>query len=229
MNIFALTVPGEESASFIEKLLINLWEFFYYDVYLAVDQNYQNLGLDTGVITSVRVIVLAIFIGALLGCVYMVYNKKVLGSAVRKILSIEDCRSAENAKTLEELGFSKNPFIRSAVQKSASLRRVVRCAEEDAFYREQNEKREEYNKKREESDQKLPRFRELEYRVDPKTDRFYIPEELCDMASHKFDSKGFGWLSAIIGIIVICIGFFIVLLILPKILTSVDDFLGSFK
>lgn len=223
MNFYALA--NSTDTSFFE----DLWNFIY-GTYLSVDGNYQNLGLDTGVVTSVRIIVLGIFIGTLLACVYMVYNKQVLGGAVRRMLSEEqDCRSREKAKTLSELGLEKNILVRGAVQRSTSLRRVVKCVEEEDFYREQNERREEYDKKRAESEKKMPRFRELEYRVDPKADRFYIPEELCDMASHKFDSKGFGWVSAIIGIIVLCIGFFIILLVLPKVLTAVDDFLGSFK
>ena len=228
MNIFALTVPGEENGFF--QFFQKLWEFFYYDVYLALDSNYQNLGLGTGTITSVRVIVLGIFIGAVIGCLYMAYNKQVLGGAVRKMLSEESgCRSAENAKTLAELGFTKNALVKSAVQRSASLRRVVRCVEEEEFYRSQEERRAEYEKKRAESVEKLPKFRELTYRVDASSDHFYIPEELCEMAAHKFDGKGFSWTAAIIGIILLFIAFFILLLVLPKILTVIDDFFGTFK
>ena len=229
MNITALaTVPGEENGIF--QFFRKLWEFFYYDVYLALDSNYQNLGLDTGTITSVRVIVLGIFIGAVIGCLYMAYNKQILGGAVRKMLSEDGgCRSAESAKTLSELGFTKNPLIKSAVQGSASLRRVVRCVEEDEFYRAQDERRAEYEKKCAESDGKLPKFREFTYRVDAKGDHFYIPEELCDMAEHKFDGKGFSWTAAIIGIVILCIAFIAVLLVLPKILTYIDSFIGTFK
>lgn len=210
----------------------DLWEFIY-GTYLSVDGNYQNLGLDTGVVTSVRVIALGIFLGTLFACVYMVYNKQVLGGAVRKMLSEEqDCSSSEKAKSLEELGLAKNPFIRSAVQRSVSLRRVVRCVEEEEFYRAQAERKAEYDKRREQQKEvgaKLPKFHEIEYRVDPRNDRFYIPEELRSTAEGKFKSKGFSWGSAIIGILVLCIGFFIVLLVLPKVLTHVDDFLGGFN
>lgn len=223
MNIYALA--NSTDSSFFE----DLWDFIY-GTYLSVDGNYHNLGIDASMVTPVRIAALAIFLGTLLACVYMVYNKQVLGGAVRKMLSEEqNCRSRENAKTLSELGLEKNIFIRGAVQRSTSLRRVVRCVGEEDFYREQNEKREEYEKKRAESKEKMPRFRDIEYRVDAKADRFYIPEELCDMASHKFDSKGFSWVSAVVGIIVLCICFFIVLLVLPKVLTMLNDFLGGFN
>lgn len=204
----------------------DLWDFIY-GTYLSVDGNYHNLGFDTGVITSVRVIALSMFIGTLLACVYMVYNKQVLGGAVRKMLSEEhNCRSQENAKTLSELGYAKNPFIKRAVQSSVSLRRVVRCVEEEEFYRSQAEKKTEYEEKRKRGE-KLPKFRELEYRIDFKTDRFYVPEELCGTAEQKFRSKGFSWVSAVVGIILLCIGFFIVLLVLPKVLTHIDEFIGG--
>jgi hypothetical protein len=49
------------------------------------------------------------------------------------------------------------------------------------------------------------------------------------MAEHKFDGKGFSWTAAIIGIVILCIAFVAVLLVLPKVLTYVDSFIGSFK
>ena len=226
---FALTVTGEEENA-IFRFFRNLWEFFYYDVYLNADQDYRNLGLDTGSMTSVRVIVLGIFLGAVIGCVYMTYNKQVLGSAVRKMLSEENgCRSKENAKMLSELGYAKNFLIKSAFANSVSLRRVIKCVEEEQFYLSQAERKAEYDKKRAEQGRSIPKFRELEYRIDAENDHFYIPEELCDMAEQKFRSKGFGWVATVIGILLICIGFFVVLLVLPKVLTYVDEFIGSFK
>ena len=219
MKIFALTTPKEDAMGF--------WEEFWHEIDYGT---YSNLGLDTGNVRSVGLIVLGVFIGIIIACVAMTYNKQVLGGAVRKMLSDEGgCRSAENAKTLAELGLIKNPFIKSAVQRSASLRRVVRCVGEEEFYRAQAERKAEYEKKRAESDERLPKFRELEYCVDANSDHFYIPEELCDMAEHKFEGKGFSWRATIIGIILLCIAFFIVLLVLPKVLEFIDEFLGTFK
>lgn len=209
-------------ASFFE----GLWQDIY-ELYLNVDQNYENLGLDTGTIRSVGLIVLGIFIGVVIACIAMAYNKQVLGGFVRKLLS-ESCRSAEGAKTLSELGYSKNVFIRSAVQRNVNLRRVLACVEEDNFYSEQNAEREEYEKKREENPT-LPKYREREYLVDPARDHFYIPEDKCEMAEHKFDAKGSSWISTIIWIVVLLVAFFILLNFLPDILNTLDDFVGSFK
>lgn len=204
----------------------DLWEYIY-GVYLGVDGNYENLGFGTGTVTSVRLVALGLFVGIIIACVAMAYNKQVLGGFVRKLLS-DECKSIESAKTLGELSYLKNPFIRGAVQKSVSLRRVVRCVEEDEFYEEQKKNHELYDKKREE-EPSLPKFKDLEYRVSASEDHFYIPEDICDMAEQKFYAKGSSWLSTVIAIIVLCIAFFVLLLVLPNILDTVNDFAGSFK
>ena len=216
MKIFALTTPEEDAMGF--------WEEFWHEIDYGT---YSNLGLDTGNVRSVGLIVLGIFIGIIIACLAMAYNKQVLGGFVRRVLS-ENCRSAEGAKTLEELGYKKNPFIRSAVQRNVSLRRVLHCVEEEEFYREQNEDREAYEKKRAE-EPTLPKFREREYLVDPSRDHFYIPEDKSEMAEHKFDAKGASWVSTIVWIAVIIIAFFIIMSFLPNILDTLNDFVGSFK
>ena len=203
---------------------MNFFEEFWSDLY---NMSYSNLGFDTGTIRSAGLIVFGIFIGIIIACIAMTYNKQVLGGFVRKVLS-EECRSSEAAKTLSELGYVKNPFLRSAVQRNVSLRRVLHCVEEEEFYREQNEEREEYEKKRTE-EPSLPKYRDREYIVDPSRDHFYIPEEKCDMAERKFYAKGSSWIATIFWIIVIIIAFFVLLNFLPDILTTLDDFVGSFK
>ena len=204
----------------------DLWEYIR-EVYFAVDGNYQHLGLDTGTVTSVRIIVLGIFIGVILACVAMTYNKQVLGGFARKLMENEG-KSQDSAKTLDELGYLKNPFIRSAVQRSVSLRRVVKCVEEEQYYVEQNEEREAYEKKREE-EPKLPKYKDQESLVDANLDRFYIPEDMYDMTERKFSARGSSWLVTLIGIIGLFIAFFVLLLVLPNVLGAVDDFIGGFK
>ena len=203
---------------------MNFFEEFWSDLY---NMSYSNLGFDTGTIRSAGLIVFGIFIGIIIACIAMTYNKQVLGGFVRKVLS-EECRSSEAAKTLSELCYVKNPFLRSAVQRNVSLRRVLHCVEEEEFYREQNEERAEYEKKRAE-EPSLPKYRDREYIVDPSRDHFYIPEEKCDMAERKFYAKGSSWIATIVWIIVIIVAFFVLLNFLPDILSTVDDFVGSFN
>lgn len=207
-----------------------IWEDFceyLREVFTGADGYYGNLGLEPGNVMSVSLIALGIYIGIVIACIAMAYNKQVLGALARKILS-DERTDASKAATLEELGYHKNPFIRGAVQKSVSLRRVVKCVEEDEFYENQRLDKEEYEKRRAE-EPRLPKFKELEYRVDPSRDHFYIPEKNCEIAERKFYSRGSGWGSTVFAIVLISVAFFVIMLNMPKILDVLDSFVGNFK
>ena len=203
----------------------DIWDHIY-NVYLSVDGSYENLGYGSNTMISIRLVVLGIFIGLVIACVAMAYNKQVLGGFVRRLLSSE-IKSAESAKTLSELGYEKNPFIRGAVRKSVSLRRVVRCVEEDEFYAHQNADREAYDQRREQSPE-LPKFKEQEYLVDPSADHFYIPEEKKYSAEMRFEAKGTSWgVLALIAVVAV-VGCIALLFVIPNILQLVNEFMGMF-
>lgn len=197
------------------------------DLYNGVDGSYENLGLGSNSMISVSAIVLGLFLGIVIACIAMAYNKQVLGGFVRKLI-ISECNGAQSAKELSELGYLKNPFIRSAVQNSVNLRRVVKCVEEDEFYKQQSAEREAYEKKRAD-EPSLPKFKDREYRVDASSDHFYVPEQSRDIAERKFYAKGSSWLTTVIAIVVLCIAFFLLLIFLPEILRMADEFVGSLK
>ena len=120
----------------------------------------------------------------------------------------------------------KNFAVRSSLKKGVTLRRVVKCREEDEFYEKQRAEKEEYDKKRAE-DPSLPKFKEEIYRIDLETDRFYIPEELEITALTKFRKKGSTWLSMVVAIVILTIAFFAVLFFLPGFLGKVDSAFGT--
>ena len=223
MNLYvALSASANDGTGFFE----DLWNYLY-DVYLRVDGNYENIGFEKTPLFSLRLTVLGIFLGAIIACVAMAYNKQFLGGAVRKMIACE-ALSRDKAMSLEELGYNKNVIMRNAFRSSVSLRRVVRCVGEEEFLAERTNRREEYEKRRE-AGEKLPKFKEIEYVIDPDTDKFYIPEELRIRAEVKFEKKGSTWVSSLITAILLCVLFFVVLLILPMIFGAADEFLGSFK
>ena len=166
--------------------LKKLWNAFY-DTYLT-DRTYENLSLGSGSLISVRTIVIGIFLGIALALLVSVYHKRFLGALVRK-LTCEGICSAELAKSLPELGVADRLLLRSAVKRSVSLRRVVRCREEEEFYRAQEEAKLAHEEKRK-TDRSLKKFRYSDFRVDPDAHHFYVPEELKYTAEIKFDSKG---------------------------------------
>lgn len=65
-----------------------------------------------------------IFIGILLGILYSILQNQLVGKLVKRLFA-EEITSAEQAKTLAELGYTKTFFLRWALRKNASLRRIV--------------------------------------------------------------------------------------------------------
>lgn len=210
-----------EKTNFFEKL----WAYLY-DAYFNMGKDYENLGGDGNHLVSVGIVVFGIYIGCIIACVVMAYNRQVVGSAARKILE-KEIVSREKAQTVSELGFKRNFLVNSFFRDNAALRRVVKCVEEEDFYAEQEKDRLAYEEKRKEN-KKLPKFREEIYRVDVSNDHFYIPEEAVDMAHKRFGKKGFTWLSAALGIVLLTVIFFAVLIVLPWILGHADSVFGSF-
>lgn len=186
----------------------SIWNYLY-EAYVKTD---SSLGGQDSLVT-VGTVVLGLFIGSIIACIVIMYNRNLIGTVVRKMLSL-DVSTREDAKTVEELGYKKNIFIRNFFRDSASLHSVVKCVEEEDFYAEQEKAKEELEAARAEN-KKLPKFKEQIYRADVDTNHFYIPENLKDVAEKRFNKKGSGWVSMIIAIIVLTAVFIALLFVLP--------------
>ena len=202
----------------------DIWNYLY-DAYFNIGDGYTNLGTESSPLITVGTVVFGIYIGAMIACIVMFYNRQIVGSAVRRLLD-EKIYSREKAVSLAELGYTKNFWIRSLFRDSNSLRRVVKCVEEEDFYAEQNKALLEYEKKRE-AGEKLPRFHEEIYRVDIDKDHFYIPEELELTATTKFRKKGSTWLSMVISVVLLTVVFIALLFFLPWFLGQLDGAFGN--
>ena len=192
----------------------------YYDVYFNFAIEYDNLGLTVSDFKMICAIICGFCIGMIIAVFSSLYTKRVLGDLVRATIAA-DALSPESAKTLYELGFADKLLLRRAVAKSVSLRRVLKCREEEDFIAELNAKREEYAQKREDNG-RLPKFKESEYKIDPSADAFFIPEELKYTAEIKFDKKGASMRSAIATSVIVIIAFIAVMIALPELLEFLD-------
>ena len=207
--------------------LKDFWNDFYTN-YVDPHEVYEHLDLGSGSLLSIRMIIIGLFIGIALAGFAAVFNKRVLGALVRRMLA-EECLSPESAKTLDELGFGANLFIRFAMRSNGvNLRRVVKCREEELYYEELDKQRKAHEKARE-TDPSLKKFKEIPYRTDVLEDSFYIPEEMKYVAELKFESKGTSWLGIIVLMLVSIIMLVAVLIALPEILGLIDDFLAGFS
>ncbi len=221
MNAWYVALSSAEEPS----VLAELWQYFY-NTYINPSEYYEHLNLGAGGLWSIRIIILGICIGIVAAAFSAVFTKRVLGNIVRTVLA-ENALSTDTALTLEEMGLEGSLVARIAVRKNVSVRRVVKCVEEQEFIESQNQARKEYNEKRE-NDKSLPRFKESEYKVNPYADRFYIPEKMKYMADIKFDKVGSTWFSAIMMIVVMIVVFIAIIVALPYILSLVNDIVGSF-
>ena len=219
---FALTVAEQEDASFFEKF----WQTFR-EIFIESSDYYEHLGINSSTLLSVRLIILGLFVGMALATFVAVFNKRVLGDVVRRILS-KNALSPDTALTLEELGYGSNLLVRFAVKKSTSLRRVVKCREEVAYNSEMEIKEKEYAERKKDGE-KRPKFKEVPSKVKSLSDSFYIPEDMKYMADIKFEKKGTTWLGAVIIVIALAAVFLAVMYFLPYILSLVNDFAATFE
>ncbi len=196
----------------------DIWSYFFDSTAGAdgVGGYYGNLGFENNPLFSLRLAILFTFIGAAIACVAMVYNKQSLGKIVRK-LAYDGCTSPEKAKTLEELGFAKSYTVKNAVCRNVTLRRFVKCVEEEEFYAAQAAAAEGSS-----ADKKAA------YYIDTKTDRFYLPEELRIRAEIRYERKGSGKISAFLAIALLAVALVLVLLFLPQLLGAANDIVGFF-
>ena len=218
MANFLLTAIEEPS------LWEEIWKYLE-DKYFTIDYgNYQHLQMSNPVF-SIRTLLICFWVGIVLAAALAIFNKRVLGDFVRALLR-EEALSGETAKTLAELGFLRSTVIRQSLRSGVTLRRVVRCREEEEYLREMERKRAEHEEKRK-SDPSLPKFKAKEFRVNVDEHHFYIPEELKYTADVKFEQKGSSWLGAVVFLVVLIVAMVILLLAMPTILSFLDGWFGN--
>ena len=113
-------------------LLEELWEYFV-EKYFTIELPYlENFSIKTGGLISLQGIIVGITVGLIIASIGMIYTKRYIGNFIRRIIDCK-CFDAESAKTLDELGYLKNPGVRNALKSGGTLSRLFRCVEEDEF------------------------------------------------------------------------------------------------
>ena len=204
-----------------------LWLYFL-DTYFYRETVYEHLNMDGDSFAMLRTIVLGVVIGLCIAGFMAVFNKRIWGDFVRLLLR-EDCLSAESAKSLPELNCAHKLWIRYGVRRGVNLRRVVRCREEEDALREFAAREQEYAERRKEDPALPKKMPKKPFRVDPDTHHFYIPEDMKYMADVKFEKKGSTWAGAILFSLVMVVVGFAVLMLLPYLLSLVNDLVGGFR
>ena len=123
-----LTVLSMEEITLIEEI----WRVIVNKYFTAEFGAYDNIPIDFSDPMMPATIVFSVFIAAMVASAVAIFNKRVLGRLVRRLISRGGV-GFENAKTLSELGLEKSRAIALFINRY-SLLRAVRCREEDEFY-----------------------------------------------------------------------------------------------
>ncbi len=170
-------------------------------------EGYTNFSFTENEQKMLPLIVFGIFLGVFLAAFYTLYIRSVLGEFARK-LNDGKVYSAEGAMTLEQLGFGKNLFVRQALRNPHSLRRVVHSVEFDAYLESKSTKNYKYN---------------------PKTEHFYLPEEDKYKAEMRFGKRKTEWHTILFVLLGIVLCEIIVFAALPEIVSLFDRVVSMFS
>ena len=214
----------------------SVWQEIWYflsNKYFDVDFDeyaYEHIALGNNPQFTAQGIIIALFLGVIIAAAMSLFQKRTLGDLVRA-LDREGCTSPESAKTLEELGLLRNSAIKQDLRNGSSLRRVVRCAGEEQYWADQAEKREifEAEQAAKENRRERGKWKEIPYKYDFATDRFYIPEHLMFGATTHFSKKGTNPLVFAFAVIVCIVLMMLCCHLLPEMLQLADNFVGVFK
>lgn len=122
------------------SFLAELWAPFERTFFAFEDQYYKNFSFGNNQMINLRYIIIGAIIMIIAVGIYSIYNKLVLGDFVRALIG-EECDSPQKAKTLTDLGFGRDTFIRSSLRRGVTLKKYVRCADEEEYYLEIAKKR----------------------------------------------------------------------------------------
>ena len=224
----------------IEDLKNWLYNFFNPEL-----TGYTNFDFGSGEMLNIRIIIFGIFIGVLAASLYTIYVKNVIGAFVRKLLS-EECLSEDRAKTLDELGFSNNIFVRRALRGSLLRSTVTHVlpandiaaqatgniepvenaeAVANSGSKENAEAVKDAEEKGGISSQNQPQTKPCA------TDsvRYYIKEERKHISQMRFNARGSGWPTFFFVLLISVICIFLIFAFLPQILRFFDNTISIFS
>ncbi len=194
-----------------KSILEELWDYFV-EYYLEADAVYYNLGMEGNSMVSLPIILAGLCIGTMIAVIAVMRDSKVIGGYVRKMLDGGKI-GKENAVTLFELGTNERSDFAKALRRSVTLRRYVRCIEEEEFE----------DKKRSGEIEEKAEYKHVE------GEHFYIPEDKKIGAEFKYIKRGVRWWVLPIIVVVLVVVFFGLMLLLPYILSLLDAMVGSWN
>ena len=153
-----------------------------------------------------ELIIWALFIGFSIALVLSLFSKRYMGKFVHALLKGK-IDSPDSAKTLAELGFGKNPFVRMALTgKSAYSGLIFEKNEEVVVH----------------GNSVVPVIRR---NVDFSTARFFLPKVLVPRAEIRYEKKGNHIVAVVVGIILFFALSMVAIYYYPTVMAWVNEIL----
>lgn len=165
----------------------------------------MNTPVSNNPFFSIELIVWAMFAGFIIASLMAVYNKRIIGGFVKSVLS-DECFSPERAKTVTELGYGTDWFIKNALRTDTVLRRfIVRVDTETSA--DENEKKQTKHDV-----------------IDFSTAKFYIPEEQRYRAEVRYARRGTDFFAFGLCVVILAAAAFAAIYIIPELIQLVKNF-----
>ena len=203
------------NASFWEKIatwyqnstlgeLVNYFKETYFTIRFGA---YDNFSITERTLDVVNKMIPALIWGIIIASIATFFCRRVVGSFVRTLCE-KEAFDPQRAVTLFDTGLFRSTVVRRELTKSAFLRKVVFCREEQAFL--------------------LEKGRDATYKIDFTRDHFYIPEDLKFRAENRFSQKGSTWLYVVLTVVLVPVVVGLICRFMPDILRFVDAMLTFF-
>lgn len=224
----------------------SIWQRFV-ELFSPELGKYDNFNFNETSFVAVKYVIIGIFFGIVLASASALFNRRVLGRFIRALIK-QDATSPESAKTLSELGFDKNPFVKYSLTRGYTLRKSTSCVEREEYLRslEKPSDEEAVNEGAEKPSEADPTasgdgsdsakkvkkisVREALYKKefvpDLKSAHFYIPEDKKYSMDVKFEAKGTNVPTFILTVVISLILVGAAVIFLPDILRLADNFIN---
>lgn len=164
--------------------------------------------------STLQIVVWSMFAGVVVGVFAVLYNKNVLGSFI-KALNEHKAFEPDTARSLKEMGFSKNIFVRFALREHSSFRKTVHAVSIAPAEAAVETPEKEVRKK------KAPH-------VPVDSLRFYLPAEATERAELLYSKNGANLLTAMAAILLFLVVAILCFTVVPDLLQMLGNFVDHY-
>lgn len=150
--------------------------------------------------SALELTVWSIAVGSVCAVLFTYYNRTILGGFVRTLIN-KEALSIDSAITLAEAGYQKNAFVKRALLKRDTFRKIVFEVDDEIVIASEGHS-----------------FSARTKPINLDTARFYIAQENRVMAELRYDNQGANIFGVVTSVIVILALAYVVTLVVPHLI-----------